>query len=239
MFVYKKEKNMDMYDGDAKLSGNVTLQPKGMTGSGLMTFAASELEAQLFKYKMNDFSSDTADFRLTAENTTALAFSTKNVRAHIDFTKRFGEFKANGGGSYVSFPLNQYICYIDQFKWFMDAKEIELSSGSNVNHVQSDTSAIGLNLTGSEFISTESHQDSLRFKAPFARYSLRDYLIKADQVALVQSADAYIYPDSGKVVVEKYAKMRTFNNARITANATTKYHTIYKCYRGHSRKKKI
>ncbi len=226
MNIYKKVKNLDMYDGDAKLDGSLALQPKGMTGSGTMAFAASELEARLFKYKSNDFASDTADFRLTSDNTAALAFSTKSVQAHIDFTKRFGEFKANGGGSYVSFPLNQYICYIDQFKWFMDAKEIELSSSSTLNHVQGDTSAVGINLTGSEFISTEPHQDSLRFKAPFARYSLRDYLIKADQVVLVQSADAYISPDSGKVIVEKYAKMRTFNNARITANTTTKFHTI-------------
>lgn len=227
MQVFKKQKDLDMYDGDAKLSGSLALQPKGMTGSGLMTFAASELEARLFKYKSMDFSSDTADFRLTSDNTAALAFSTKNVQAHIDFTKRFGEFKANGGGSYVSFPLNQYICFIDQFKWFMDAKEIEMTSSSSANHVQGDSSAVGLNLTGSEFISVEPHQDSLRFKAPFARYSLRDYLIKADKVVLVQSADAYITPDSGKVVIEKYAKMRTFTNARITANSTTKYHTIY------------
>src|SRR5262249_21690113 len=133
-----------------------------------------------------------------------------------------GEFKANGGGSFVSFPLNQYICYIDQFKWFMDMKEIEMSSNSNA-----DTTQTGLDLTGSEFISVEPHQDSLRFKAPFARYSLRDYLIKADKVALIQTADASVIPDSGKVVIERYAHMRTLKDARIVANNVTKYHTIY------------
>jgi hypothetical protein len=84
-----------------------------------------------------------------------------------------------------------------------------------------------LSLTGSDFISVEPTQDSLRFKAPLARYSLKDYLIKAEKVAVVNTADASVIPDSGKVVVERYAKMQTLKDARVIANNTTKYHTIY------------
>lgn len=226
LYVNKKTKDLVMYETQANLNGNLQLKPKGLSGNGIMTFASSELESKLFKYKLNAFDSDTSDFRLTSDNTAALAFSTKNVNSHIDFTKRVGEFKSNGGGSYVSFPLNQYICYIDQFKWFMDQESIELSAGSE-HKATSDTSESSLNLTGSDFISVEPRQDSLQFKAPFARYSLKDYLIRAEKVALIKSADASIIPDSGKVVVERYAKMRTLNEARIIANTTTKYHTIY------------
>ena len=93
-----------------------------------MTFTSSELESDLFRFKSNVFDADTSNFRLASDNSAALAFSTNNVNSHIDFVKRVGEFKSNGGCSYVSFPLNQYICYIDQFKWFMDQAEIELSS---------------------------------------------------------------------------------------------------------------
>ncbi len=225
MYVNKDTAEIEMYERQAMLNGNLQLHPSGMTGNGVMNFAASELESKLFKYKLNTFGADTADFRLTSDNTSALAFSTKNVSAKIDFTKRVGEFKANGGGSYVSFPLNQYICYIDQFKWFMDQKEIEMSSNSNA-----DQSQTGLDLTGSDFISVEPRQDSLRFKAPFARYSLKDYLIKAEKVALIQTADASVIPDSGKVVIERYAKMRTLTDSRIVANNVTKYHTIYNAF---------
>lgn len=226
LFVHKKHSDLNMFEGQAMMNGNLQLRPTGMTGDGIMTFAASELEAKLFKYKSNVFDADTADFRLTSDNTAALAFSTMNVNAHIDFNQRMGEFKSNGGGSYVSFPLNQYICYIDQFKWFMDEKEIELSSSSKAQVVE-DTTNSGLSLTGSEFISVEARQDSLRFKAPFARYSLKDYLIKAEKVALIQTGDASVIPDSGRVVVERYAKMRTLRNSRVVANNTTRYHTIY------------
>lgn len=226
MYVNKKEKDLVMYEAQANLNGNLQLKPLGLTGNGIMSFASSELEAKLFKYKTNVFESDTSDFRLSSNNTAALAFSTKNVNSHIDFTKRVGDFKSNGGGSYVSFPLNQYICYIDQFKWFMDQESIELSS-SDKNANKGDTLESNLNLTGSDFISVEARQDSLQFRAPFARYSLKDYLIRAEKVALIRTADASIIPDSGKVVVEAYAKMRTLNDARIIANTTTKYHTIY------------
>jgi hypothetical protein len=226
MYVFRKDTDMDMYEGQALLNGNLKLRPQGLTGDGIMTFAESELEANLIKYKSDVFDADTSDFRLTSDNTAALAFSTKNVNSHIDFIQRVGEFKSNGGGSYVSFPLNQYICYIDQFKWFMDQKEIELSSSSEAQ-VMEDTTSTGLSLTGSDFISVEPTQDSLRFKAPFARYSLKDYLIKAEKVALIQTADASVIPDSGKVVVERYAKMQTLKDARIVANNITRYHTIY------------
>ncbi len=227
MYVNKKSNPIDMFENQAVLAGNLQLKPSGMTGNGLMTFAASELESNLFRYKQNIFDADTSDFRLTSDNTNALAFSTNNVQSHIDFDKRQGDFKSNGGGSYVKFPLNQYICFIDQFTWYMDNKEIEMSSSSSSTQAVGDTALSGLNLTGSEFISVEPTQDSLRFKAPLAKYSLRDYLIKADKVALIQTGDASVIPDSGKVVVERYAKMRTLNNARIVANNTTRYHTLY------------
>jgi hypothetical protein len=227
MYVNKKTNPIDMYESQAVLAGNLQLKPSGMTGNGLMTFAASELESSHFKYKQEIFDADTSDFRLTSDNTNALAFSTNNVQSHINFEKRVGDFKSNGGGSYVRFPLNQYICFIDQFTWYMDNKEIEMNSSSSSSQAVSDTALSGLNLTGSEFISVEPTQDSLRFKAPHAKYSLRDYLIKADKVALIQTGDASVIPDSGVVVVERYAKMRTLNNARIVANNTTKYHTLY------------
>jgi hypothetical protein len=224
MFINQRGSDINMFDGMTTLNGNLQLRPTGMQGDGVMAFTGSELESKLFNYKANDILADTADFRLVSDDAGALAFSTMNVNSKIDFIGRVGEFKSNGGGSYVNFPLNEYICYIDRFKWFMDAKELELSAG---DQALNDSSSAGVSLTGSEFISVEPQQDSLRWRAPFARYSLKDYLIKAEKVALIQTADASVIPDSGKVVVERYAKMRTLNNARIVANNTTKYHTVY------------
>jgi hypothetical protein len=228
MDVYRVSTDIAMYNDQVKMTGDLTLAPAGMTGRGTMQFVTSELESNRFKYKKDVFDADTSNFRLNSDETSTLAFATNNVQSHIDFTKRYGEFKSIAGGSIVNFPLNQYISFIDQFKWFMDEKELELSSSEELESKEvSDTVATNITLSGSEFVSLDVRQDSLRWKAPYARYSLKDYLIKAEKVAVIQTADAFVIPDSGKVVVERYAKMRTLNNARIIANTTTKYHTVY------------
>jgi hypothetical protein len=227
MIVMKKTEPISMYETQALMNGNLLLRPAGLTGSGIMAFAYSELESNRFKYKQNIFDSDTADFRLTAENLNTLALSANNVNSHIDFEKRVGNFKSNAGGSYMRFPLNQYICFIDQYTWWIDKKEIELTASADIKRNLKDTAMTKLELQPSEFMSLEPRQDSLRFIAPFAKYSLHDNLIKAEKVKNILIADASIVPDSGKVIIEQYAKMRTLHNALITANNTTKYHTIY------------
>jgi len=226
MFVHKVDSAIRMYDGQAQLTaGALQLRPTGMNGAGIMAFSQSELESKKIDYKQDSFHADTADFRLSSTDVQALAFASKNVNSTIDFIQRMGDFKSNGSGSYVTFPYNKYICYIDQFKWYMDKKEIEMTSSSQAPANASTDSDIGL--SGSEFISVAPGQDSLRFKAPYAKYSLVDYLIKAEKVALIRTADAAVTPDSGKVVIEKEARMRTLTNARILANTTTKYHDIF------------
>jgi hypothetical protein len=224
MSIAKLDEPIRMYDGQASVtSGALELRPPGMTGWGIVALTQSELESKKFAFRQDAFGADTADFRLNTADSLALAFASKNVKAHIDLLQRIGDFKSNGSGSYVTFPYNEYICYIDQFKWYMDKHEIELTSSSTAQ-AQHDND---LGLSGSEFISIASGQDSLRFRAPYARYSLNDYLIKAEQVALIRTADAAVTPDSGKVVIEKKARMQTLYNARILANTTTKYHDIF------------
>jgi hypothetical protein len=227
MTVIMKTEPISMYEAQALLTGNLLLRPQGLTGGGVMAFSSSELESNLFKYKKDIFDADTADFRLNAIDLKTIAFASNNAKSHIDFLKRQGDFKSNAGGSYIRFPLNQYICFIDQYTWFMDKQEIEMTASANINRNLKDTLNPKMTLQPSEFLSVEPHQDSLRFIAPYARYSLHDFLIKAEKVASIQTADATVVPDSGKVVVEQYAKMRTLNNSLVTANNTTKYHTIY------------
>lgn len=217
-FADQGEGPFTMYEGQATLYGGVNLKPTGLSGYGTMAFTQSELESNLFDFKENDFKADTADFRLTGDEAASLAFSTKNVSAKIDFETRTGEFKANDGGSYVEFPENQYICYLDQFKWFLDQKEIEFTTSAENATTE---------MAGSKFISVNPTQDSLSFIAPNAKFSLTDYILEARDVKHIEVADAFIYPDSGKVVVRQQAKMETLTNAGVLANRTTQFHNIY------------
>jgi hypothetical protein len=219
----EKDKKFKDYNGKAEFTGVLSLTPKQLFGSGIADFSNAKLVAKLVKFKANVFDSDTANFSLKTDDIKTLAFSTDNVNAHIDFTKRVGEFKSNGKGSIVKFPVNQYICFMDNFKWYMDDSQIELGSDKK------PASQGDLDLEGPEFISVHPKQDSLRFQSPAAKYDLKKYVITAKQVKYLNVADARIFPENGDVIVDKDAVMRTFNNAKIVANAVTKYHNLYNC----------
>ncbi len=213
MFVFKKTKDMDLYDGKASLDGNLVLASTGVTANGKIAFEQAELLSNNFYIKQANFGADTSDFFLRSYLDSTLALSTKNMKSNIDLDKRVGAFASNGSGSYVSFPLNRYICFIEQFKWYFDKKDIQLTASAK-------------NPEGSEFVSVHPAQDSLRFFAPDANYNLGTYQINAKKVKQILVADASIIPDSGKVVIEKGAIMQTLTNSKVIADTTTRFHTI-------------
>ncbi len=214
MYVFKKSRDMELYEGKALLDGDLVLASNGVTANRRITFANSELLSNEFYLKMDIFGADTADFNLGSDIAGTLALSTKNMNTKIDLEARVGEFRSNGQGSYVNFPVNQYICYIDRFKWFFDKKDIQFAAST------------GTSMEGAEFVSVHPAQDSLRFFAGEADYSLVDYNISARKVDEILVADASIVPDSGFVTIEKNAYMRTLQNATVTANTTTRYHAM-------------
>lgn len=233
-FTMTKVNNaMKMYDGGSSMHGQLVYDHKGMTGKGMMDFDNAELKSEIFEFQNITFNADTSDFKLKSDTVIegvgdGIAFSTNDVNSKIDFKKRIGEFIANGGASFVDFPMNSYICFMDQFKWFMDDYELELSTSDK--NASSDASTAGggndLDLAGSEFISTHADQDSLKFISPKANYDLKEYIIKAHDVKYINIADARIYPSDGEVIVKKAAELVPLIAAEIIANVTTQYHTI-------------
>lgn len=234
--MIKRSVPIDMYDKGAKMNGILKYDRKELTGDGIIDFENADLASTMFEFQNMTFNADTSDFKLKADSTVSesaggdgIAFSTNNVNAKIDFNKREGEFLANGGASFVDFPMNKYICFMDQFKWFMDNYELELSSSDKSAKKTEAGAAEGgqdLDLSGSEFISTLPSQDSLRFISPKANYDLRKYIIKAHEVKFINCADARVYTSDGEVEVRKNANMKPLEDAKIVANVTTQYHTI-------------
>ncbi len=224
MLATNKDSAFTCYKGEAKVNGTLTLGPKSLNASGQMDFNSAEMISKNMVMKHHIVDADTVDFNLKAANLASMAFATKNFKAHIDFEKREGDFKANGKGSIVNFPVNQYICYMENFKWFMDKSELELSGNKPAAGAQ------GVNLTGPEFISVHPKQDSLRFFAERATFNYFNYIIAAQEVKEIRVADAKVIPDSGIVVIERNAYMRPLENSKIEANSVTKYHHLFNCH---------
>lgn len=222
------ETSMKSYREQADYRGTFSLRPEGMTARGRFIFGTAEMKAKTMKCKSRIIDSDTASFKLKSmEEKNVVAFKTENVNAHIDFDKRLGEFKSNGGESFVEFPENKYICYMDKFKWFMDNEDIQLESdkrNKNAGDISIDTD---LDLSGSNFYSVHPDQDSLNFMAPKARFDIKKKVITCEKVDYLTIADARIMPDSNKVTIRKNAAMDELKNAKIVANYITKYHSIF------------
>ena len=232
------EKDFDMLDKQATLKGRLILTPSGLRGSGKMEFSKAQLFSKNFTYKANIIDADTSNFNLKELQESEFAFKTTNVNSHIDFVNRKGLFKSNGNASLIEFPQNKYVCYMDQFTWYMDQDAIEMSASKQALSERlkgvdttslSQTEIEDLKLEGTEFISVHPRQDSLRFKAPKAKYDLKQKIITAENVKWIRVGDATVFPGDGTVVIKKNAKMQTLENSKIVANNVTKYHTIYNC----------
>lgn len=227
MIIKDIDKPIYMYDFKSQFHGRLKLTPKQLLGNGKSTFYKATLSSEVQRFNNSSFDADTCDFDMQnlSEDSTGIAFMSKNLKAHIDFKNLVGDFTSNGGGSYVSFPTNQYICFMDNFKWFMSKANIELSASEKASHKLETND--DLDLTGAEFISVHPEQDSLRFLSPKAKYDLRKNIISCKDVRYMNVADARVYPDSGNVTILKKAKIVPLLNAKILANTTTKYHQMY------------
>ncbi len=212
--VQKKTEDLVLYSAKATLDGQFFLRPEGLSGGGKVALDESELVSNLYYFNLDKFNSDTADFVLhRSDDFDAIAFESVNLRTEINLVERTGTFQSNGTGSFVSFPENQYICYIDELKWYMDRSLVELG-----------VSAGG---SGSKFVSVHTEQDTLSFVSRKASYSLKDYIIQAEEVDEIQVADAAIYPADGAVTVETGSIMRTLYNATLMVNRDERYHELF------------
>lgn len=223
------QKELEFFDGESSLRGGIEIRPEGMTGKGLMDLSRATLISDGFSFKRWDIDADTSSFDLKNENPEdlkedPLAFNTENVSAHVSFKDRVGEFNSNQGESRVEFPVNQYMCLMDKFKWYMDNAEIDMERAQD----KDITIDQGVDLKGPNFFSTHPKQDSLQFMAPKAKFNVRKKIIYCDEVEYLDIADARIYPDSMKVVIRKRAKIDKFENANIVANYITKFHRFEK-----------
>ncbi len=232
MIFRQKELPFSMFNQQSNLSGMLVLTPMELRGAGTMIFEDAELQSKMYTFKQHEIFADSADFNLKSTEIAQSAFSTRNYKSHIDFNERKGEFVSNGGASYVEFPVNQYICLIDEFDWFMDSYEIAIGNPekeAEMAHYDNLTirELIDVPLEGSEFISIHPNQDSLRFISTVSTYNLKDFILTAEDVKYIRVADAAIFPTDKAIIIKPEAKMNTIADAKILTNTVTRYHEIY------------
>jgi hypothetical protein len=222
---------LQMYKNQARMDGTLVLTPEGMAGKGKVHILDAVLESKQFTFKQHVFDSDTTAFNLKTLDGSQIAFITQVYRSHVDFDQRKAEFYTGGTGSKVRFPVNQFMCYMNELGWLMDKSKITLQNTLAIDqqaiNKMSYKEIIGLNLSGSEFVSLNPDQDSIKFFALKATFDLSDNTIAAEDVKILKVADAAIFPGDGKITIGPNADIKPLSKATIIADTATQHHSIY------------
>lgn len=212
MLLKIKIQPFEFVEWKATLKGDMIIGPTGFEGNGIMDWENAVMVSKKHMFHSNDFDADTASLQMKALDPKDIAFNAPNVKAHVDFKKRTGEFKSNVASFPAEFPYNQYITSINEFEWEMDNKVINFKAPAS----------------GALFTSTRPDQDSLSFSGSGASYNMKTYLLEIKGIPFIQVADAKIIPDTGRVNVEREAVMQTLTNAKIDVDTVTHYHQFNK-----------
>jgi hypothetical protein len=226
LVVTTLDEPMEFFEKEATLKGATTLKPEGLSGKGSMDFYGATLKSDHFNYERRKIKADTSALNIAGKDLeTTLAFSTDNVNANVNFDTNVGKFISNTGENKITFPINQYICFMDEFTWFMKQDQLQMTSSreANVDVVINAEERKRF----SNFYSIASGQDSLNFLSRNANFDLKRNIIRCEKIDHIVVGDAKIVPDSGKVVIEKYANMRKLYRASIVANIVTQYHSLF------------
>ncbi|MFM7006717.1 MAG: hypothetical protein ACKOWX_05645 [Flavobacteriales bacterium] len=212
-----------LFNEDVLLDGELTLDKKEMSAKGTLFYKEAQLSAKDFKFTDVDIFSDNSSFalrnRFSQYGENPLAIQSDEMKTHISFKTRIGDFSSNGTKR-IMFPANEYYCQMDKFTWFIDGESLDFKK----NKGGETTFESGADLAKNNFYSTQAKQDSLQFKSLSAKYDLKTQLILCDAVDYIQVGDARIFPDSSRVRIRKAAAMDTLKNAKVLANYLTKFH---------------
>ncbi len=214
--TYRPVAPLRMYEDQTSYFGSLIYTPRGITGDGSMFYGKEELTSKYFIFAENSLEADSAILKLASSDPKLLAFKVEYMKAKIDFTAKKGIFASAIEESKVDLPFNQYVTYLREFDWDMKNRKLVLGNPSFKG------------TTYARFVSQNPAHDGFEFTAEYAKMDFNDYILKAEGVKEIHTGDAVVIPDSGKVEIEKEAKMKKLFNAQIFVDSTNRTHRIYK-----------
>jgi len=225
------DNKIELYGDSAGMDGTLIVTPDGLIGDGIVYVKDAEIQSDKIIFNQHIFSADTSSFRLNTVDRSQITFSTSVYQSLVDFNKRRGEFRSTGVGSTVEFPVNQYMCFMEAFDWWMDDQKITLINNLPMEIGNLDTLSyrelIDIDLSGSEFVSLHPEQDSLKFFSLSATYDIKENVIYAEDVKIIKVADVAVFPGESNIVIRQDAKIDPIPNSVIVADTLHKKHLIY------------
>ncbi len=214
MYIRSKEAAFKLFNDDNHtLDGTLILTPGGLKADGLLDWDKASMRSELLSFGGYSVKADTTNLSIKSFDSDELALKTSNVKGEVDFEKQLGNFLANDDFLITELPYNRYITSMNEFAWDMKGGTIQFKS---------DPNKIGV------FTSVHPDQDSLKFQGKDAFYDINSSELAISGVPYIVAADAFVYPDSGMVNIQKGGLMSRLENAKIVADTVNQYHVINK-----------
>ncbi len=216
MFISNIKTPMSIYDSTATMIGTANVTKKGMLGKGVLFTRGSISESYKFAFEEKKFGARNAQFKIESEDPDKPALYGNDVKLAFDLEKGMARFNPETEGfASNSFPYVEYKSSLEDGEWDLKKKIITLAKPDSAD------------ITKSYFYSTRKDQDSLVYNATKAVYDIPKQLLNISGIPYIKVADAFVYPDSGKVTIEQNAIMTTLQNAAIDIDSVKKYHHLY------------
>ena len=212
MYVRSEKESFALFKEDNHtLDGTLILTPGGLKADGLLDWDKASMDSDLFSFGTFSAYADTTDVKIKTFDAKDLALQTSDVTADVNFIDKVGYFKSNDEEGRTKLPYNAYETSMNEFDWDMGGETITFKD---------EEDKIG------SFLSVHPEQDSLLFDGETAMYDLRSSELRIGGVPYIVAGDAFVYPDSGNVIIKPGGVMTTLQNARIVADTLNRYHVI-------------
>lgn len=220
--INKTGNKFDMFDNGTSLDGSVTLSPARLIATGAIEMTDSRITSNQFNFKSNSIRADTSDYNLKSKSAGGYSFIAENANTDINFDLQMAKFRLNTDSSVVKFPEIQYICTMTDFAYNMQSRILEMEqkgkSNSPILTAEQLLRQPFSNLDKPTFFATNNIKDTVSFSSWKGRYILDQESIEAENINYIHVADALIQPDSGKIRINRRARIETMQNAFIAVN---------------------
>jgi hypothetical protein len=219
MFQTKLDSNFKMFKTAYDFDGKLTLSPADLRGDGKLFWSEAAFTSADMVFGTNKAHADVSAIQIFAVDPTKFAFESNNVKGDLDFDKREGRFLTNVIGSLTHFPYNHYASNMNDYKWDMNKKTMEVKPGAAMAGLKPMFKGLPQNA-----------KDSVKFECAYAKFDLVKNILFMEKIPYIDVADSRVFPFEGKAIVREKAFMDRLDSSRIEANRIDKFHEIKNCH---------
>ncbi|MGI4873516.1 MAG: hypothetical protein ACRYFX_20360 [Janthinobacterium lividum] len=199
---------------DHTFKGSLLLTPTKLGGEGRLDGPQSYVRSDDLTFKNDSYSGRKGLMSVKSAQAGKAALTAPDVDFTYDLKNGNATFKRDRASTArIELPYSGFQTSLGAGSWDFKKKRVELrASGADSAHAV--------------FASTVAEQNGLKFQAAAATYDLTKYQLVAKGVPHIAVADAWVVPDSGRVVVAGGGKLRELHRAKLLLDSLSRFHKL-------------